>query len=580
MELFSWLNKWYHINWIAKVGGDLLHKKGIKVEDYFNDLVELKFPLDTLGLLVIVRMFHNYIAIILKECIWTTQGNNDIDRCSIFLIYSGGVNFVDTCTGRPSFLSDHSMSDLENIDEQIDAINLCQSLVEIVLKPQPARMRHAAPKQDHNYANKCSTRYGLRSSAPKKPVKPKRNTRNSNKVLMNINLDSLLAGNRQKNAQKKQEPVVVVDSEMETVESTDDEMKPNAPKQVDSGSNKEIESTEEPSKDNKTENIENNAMDVTEEPNKDNEIVHIENNAMDVTETEPNKENKTVDSGNNAMDVTEEPNKENETVDSENNAMDVTETEPNKEDEKDKTVSENNERNVPATEANSDKDVTDNEVNKDNETEAKRTENNEKNVPVTEANSDKDVTDNEANKDNETEEKGTENSDKDVTDNEANNDNETEEKGMEANKDNKTGNSEPEDNAMDVNPTEQNEEKGMENGASDNTDTEQNKGNKQRKAKPSELKEKYPILEAFRNVQNQEELEILLVDYKKKKLGSSKVSETEIQTQNGTVNVKQYGLLKSPIRKDMSLACTECEVKKTTIAELTKHIKEAHPGFK
>ena len=44
--------------------------------------------------------------------------------------------------------------------------------------------------------------------------------------------------------------------------------------------------------------------------------------------------------------------------------------------------------------------------------------------------------------------------------------------------------------------------------------------------------------------------------------------------------MKQYSLLKSPIRKDRSLACTECDVKKTTIAELTKHIKEAHPRFK
>ena len=39
---------------------------------------------------------------------------------------------------------------------------------------------------------------------------------------MNINLDSLLAGNHQKNVQKRQEAVVVVDSEMETVESTEE----------------------------------------------------------------------------------------------------------------------------------------------------------------------------------------------------------------------------------------------------------------------------------------------------------------------------------------------------------------------
>ena len=167
MELFAWLNKWYHIEWIQKVGGDLLRKEGIKVKEYCNDLVELNFPLDTLGLLVIVQMFHNHIAIILKEHIWTTQGNNNIDRCSIFLIYSGGVIFIDTCTGRPSFLSNHSMSDLENVEEQIDAINLCQSSVEIVLKPHPARMHHAAKKQDRNCAQRCSTRYGLRSSIPK-----------------------------------------------------------------------------------------------------------------------------------------------------------------------------------------------------------------------------------------------------------------------------------------------------------------------------------------------------------------------------------------------------------------------------
>ena len=201
-------------------------------------------------------------------------------------------------------------------------------------------MHHAAQKWDCNCVQTCSTCYGLRSSVPKKPVKPIRKTRNSNKVLMNINLDSLLAGNCQKNAQKRQEEVVVVDSEMETVtESTDNELKkPNAPKKVDSGSNKEIESTEEP-KDNETENIatenKENANQVviesTEEP-KINKTENIENNAMDVTETEQNKENRTVDIENTALDVTEtEPNKENKTENIENNAMDVTETEPNKE---------------------------------------------------------------------------------------------------------------------------------------------------------------------------------------------------------------------------------------------------------
>ena len=189
------------------------------------------------------------------------------------------------CTGRPSFLSDHSMSDLENVDEQIDAINLCQSSVEIVLKPHPTRMHHAAEKQDCNCAKKCSTCYGLRSAALKKSVKLTRTTRNSNKVLMNINLESLLAANHQKNA-KRNDEVVVVNSDTE--------------------------------KENATESIDKDIEELTnQDASKDNET---ENNAMEVSKTEPNNE------ASEASETDKTDNKDNET---ENNAMEVSETEPN-----------------------------------------------------------------------------------------------------------------------------------------------------------------------------------------------------------------------------------------------------------
>ena len=93
----------------------------------------------------------------------------------------------------------------------------------------------------------------------------------------------------------------------------------------------------------------------------------------------------------------------------------------------------------------------------------------------------------------------------------------------------------------------------------------ENTENKDQQARPHELKEKDPILEAFRNVQSQEELEILLADYNTKKLKSSKVSETEIETQNGTVNVKEYSLLKTPVWREWNLGCTECDVKKVLL---------------
>ena len=166
---------------------------------------------------------------------------------------------------------------------------------------------------------------------------------------MNINLDSLLAGNCQKNAQKRQEEVVVVDSEMGTV--TDDER--NAPKKVDPGSNKAnanevvIESTDELDEipNNKTENIENNAMEVSETEIPTNETENIENNAMEVTKTEtPNKDNETENMENNAVEVTEtEKTKDNKTENTENNAMDVAAAEANRENETDNTETENNE---------------------------------------------------------------------------------------------------------------------------------------------------------------------------------------------------------------------------------------------
>ena len=62
----------------------------------------------------------------------------------------------------------------------------------------------------------------------------------------------------------------------------------------------------------------------------------------------------------------------------------------------------------------------------------------------------------------------------------------------------------------------------------DDSETE----DKNRKANPTEQREKDPTLEAFWNVKSQEDLEILLADCNKKKPGTSKVSETEIKTQN------------------------------------------------
>ena len=106
---------------MASVGHDVLSKKRLAVEDYANDLSEGEIPVDPLGLLCIARNWHIHICVFLKNGIWTTRRDNTLEHVSIFLLYTGGFTFFDTCIQppRPSILpqsdEENSTLDLENL---------------------------------------------------------------------------------------------------------------------------------------------------------------------------------------------------------------------------------------------------------------------------------------------------------------------------------------------------------------------------------------------------------------------------------------------------------------------------------
>ena len=111
-----------HIKWVASVGHDVLSKKRLAVEDYANDLSEGEIPLDPLGLLCIARNWHIHICVFLKNGIWTTRHDNTLENVSIYLLYTGGFTFFDTCIQlplRPSILpqsdEENSTLDLEDV---------------------------------------------------------------------------------------------------------------------------------------------------------------------------------------------------------------------------------------------------------------------------------------------------------------------------------------------------------------------------------------------------------------------------------------------------------------------------------
>ena len=90
-----------HIKWVASVGQDVLSKKHLAVEDYAYDLSEGEIPVDPLGLLCIARNWHIHICVFLKNRIWTTRRDNTLENVTIYLSYTGGFTFFDTCVQQP-----------------------------------------------------------------------------------------------------------------------------------------------------------------------------------------------------------------------------------------------------------------------------------------------------------------------------------------------------------------------------------------------------------------------------------------------------------------------------------------------
>ena len=136
-----------HMPWIASVSHDILSRKGIKVEDYVNDLQDLSTPLDHLGLLIIARMYHRHFAVFMKDSVWLTRSNNSIENCAIYFAYNGGSSFLDTIEVEPVVNNNMDLF-LQDMNETLD--------------PLPIAARHTSPPHIYgdNDDDEQSTLYG------------------------------------------------------------------------------------------------------------------------------------------------------------------------------------------------------------------------------------------------------------------------------------------------------------------------------------------------------------------------------------------------------------------------------------
>ena len=125
-DIYKHLHDWIpnHLYWICDVGKDFLGSQGLRPEDFANNLISPKIPLDELGLIVIVHMYHTHFGVILKDKIWSTEYDNSSKYCKFFLMYQGGVSFMDTVTGNWNMPSPPPLLLTIDDDVQEEAVNL------------------------------------------------------------------------------------------------------------------------------------------------------------------------------------------------------------------------------------------------------------------------------------------------------------------------------------------------------------------------------------------------------------------------------------------------------------------------
>ena len=164
-HLRTFLNK--HIGWVAKVGNNVLSKKRLSVEDYANSLSEGEIPVDPLGLLCIARNWHIHIAVFLKKGVWTTRRDNSLYNVRIYLLYTGGFTFFDTCIQRRALSPIFTPSDYENNNENNDE-NVSNE--KSTLDSNAGSQGTGTKSGDQGGTSSCGTKSGLGSTGTKSGV--------------------------------------------------------------------------------------------------------------------------------------------------------------------------------------------------------------------------------------------------------------------------------------------------------------------------------------------------------------------------------------------------------------------------
>ena len=88
-----------HKYFVEAVGGQLIRRKGLNIQDYMYSIVQPQVPIDEIGIVLLARMYKMHVCIFLEGKYFTTNRDEALNKATIYLIYVGKNTFLDTRKG-------------------------------------------------------------------------------------------------------------------------------------------------------------------------------------------------------------------------------------------------------------------------------------------------------------------------------------------------------------------------------------------------------------------------------------------------------------------------------------------------
>ena len=82
-----------NFQWIRNISVNLLSHKKLELQVFLDNLIHKTCKVDELGIAIIAKMCDVHVSVVMKDRVWRTQFQTDINLCDIILAYVGDLNF-------------------------------------------------------------------------------------------------------------------------------------------------------------------------------------------------------------------------------------------------------------------------------------------------------------------------------------------------------------------------------------------------------------------------------------------------------------------------------------------------------